>query len=104
MIKKFIVEKGNLGSDGIQVDISGMTWNNPVKVLHNFVRNEKIGECNLSIDDDGFIVAEMDLDSDFISCYPAIGFKKHNETNECQIICVALCNKPNCDETILPIL
>lgn len=106
---KFIIEKGNIGSDKIIINPSILKFDNPIPLLLEW--KQLIGEAIISLEN-GILFAESDFEMKYEGFYPAIGFSIKQEKlidsdiweiKDAKLINVSLCQNPNCDKTILPI-
>lgn len=104
----FIIECGNVGSDGIVI-MPGAFKNLPkeMPLTRDFKQTPILGHANI-FDDNGIIKAEGEIDESLFDLTPAIGFQvlKSREENGIKIIdeanlrYVSLNAQPNADPNI----
>lgn len=71
---KFIVENGQVDSNGDLINLDGLLIKNSVLLTKDFDLNHPIGNCEV-FKEGGVLKAEATLAEDLLNAYPAISFQ-----------------------------
>lgn len=105
---KFIIEKGQLDSNGDMLKIDGLKIPDRTLLTRDFDNCNPIGYCDI-FKEEGLLKAEADVPEEMLNAYPAIDFQvisqEINENNnrvinEAKLYSVSLCGHPNADPSI----
>lgn len=106
---KFIVENGNVDSDGNVIKLDGLTIpDKKILLIKDFDASKAISKVDV-YKEDGVLKAEGEIPEELLTGFPAVGIQiiksepnEHGGRNvlEAKLYSVSLCQQPNADPSI----